>query len=88
MLAPPDRPNRSYTCASAFAGFATASAMRPGDGLTITMTTGSTFVQFEATEPANGTRRENRVVLCIPRDGVPAVIAELQRLTLASEVES
>ena len=41
---------------------------------------GSGFVNFEFVEPGRGDRIEHRVVVSIHRDGIPAVIAELQRL--------
>ena len=78
-LPAPTTPNKSHTAASVAGSFATASAMRPGDGLTI-RTSGSGFVNFEFVEPDRGDRIEHRVVVSIHRDGIPAVIAELQRL--------
>jgi hypothetical protein len=78
-LAPPSAPNKSYTAASCLTGFATASAMRPGDGFVI-RESGSGFINFEFFEPATGTRSERRILVTVHRDGIPAVIAELQRL--------
>lgn len=79
-LAPPSAPNKSYTAASCLTGFATASAMRPGDGLTISRSGFRQFIEFVFTEPATADRSEQRIVVTIHRDGIPAVIAELQRL--------
>jgi hypothetical protein len=78
-LAPPSAPNKSYTAASCLTGFATASAMRPGDGFTI-VEGHPGFIEFAFTEPARADRIEHRIVVTIHRSGVPAVIAELQRL--------
>jgi hypothetical protein len=79
-LAPPSAPSKSYTAASCLTGFATASAMRPGDGLTITQSGFRQFIEFTFTEPARPDRAEQRIMVSIHRDGIPAVIAELQRL--------
>jgi hypothetical protein len=79
-LAPPSAPNKSYTAASCLTGFATASAMRHGDGFTITQSGDRQFIEFTFTEPERAARIEQRVVVTIHRSGIPAVIAELQRL--------
>ena len=78
-LPAPSTPNKSFTAASAMSGFATASAMRPGDTFTI-RESDSGFVEFDFVEPARGVRPDHRVRVSIHRAGIPALIAELQRL--------
>jgi hypothetical protein len=54
--------------------------MRPGDGFTIDRNGPRQFIEFTFIEPARPDRPEQRIVVTIHRDGIPAVIAELQRL--------
>lgn len=80
-LPAPTRPNHSAASVTAFQAFATAAVMRPGDGFTIEPSPKpSQFVNMKFTEPPRGTRPAHTVVISLHRAGIPAVIAELQRL--------
>jgi hypothetical protein len=78
-LPPPATGAKSHTAVAITSQYATAAAMRPGDTFTIDGPTDSEFVSMVATEDRDGT---HKVRLSVHRDGIPALIAELQRLTL------
>ena len=77
-LPPPTEPNRSHTVVFMSQHFATAAASRLGVGLECVDRGPYVMLVFTATDTPE--LPERRVSVSIHRDGIPAVIAELQRL--------
>ena len=72
-LRPPKRGHFSATAIRTHRDYTTAVAIRPGDTFTIRRSMGFVILTF--------TQDERRVDVSIHDDGIPALIAELQRLT-------
>jgi len=79
-LPAPTEGHRAYPSISATDGYAVASVMRPGHGFTI-VDDGRGFITLRATQPREERSIDAQVSICIHRNGIPALIAELQRLT-------
>jgi hypothetical protein len=77
-LPPPTSGHRSRTRVSIESRYAVATAMRLGDGLQATNDNDG-FVTLRATDTTADVSRE--IWLSIHRDGISALIAELQRVT-------
>jgi hypothetical protein len=76
-LPPPTRANQSHTAVRVNTHWANASVWQPGDGFTVTEA--RDFIALTATKPRDG-HLDDEVSIHIHRDGIPALIAELQRL--------
>lgn len=70
---PPPQPAKSHATISVIDTYAVAVVMRPGDGFRIN----ANWSSIELTAK----RGQKEVTIIIDRAGIPAVIAELQRLT-------
>jgi hypothetical protein len=74
-LPPPTKGHRSFASVRVTPGLATAAVKQLGDTFTISDQLGGEYIKLRAQG------RADVVILSISRDGIPALIAELQRLS-------
>lgn len=79
QLPAPTRPGSACASVSAVSGYSFAAVARIGRGFTIT--SDHEWITLRAEDDSNG----HKVGIAISRDGIPALIAELQRLTYGSQ---